>query len=641
MSRNAEEDARSFGQLVRERREALGWSQEALAAAAFPGSTNKGYISRIENGKVPNVTRETVRNIARALGIEPENIPAALRWPGATAEVKNTNTIAHEIQDQLARLIAAKEDLSREFGIKEGMLIALARRYAEDNPRNFDAALLGLERALEVARDERERGRLSSNTSDAVDAIISRINVFNEEGDLEAGKATLDAELALLDKEDQYRRAARLRLHQKGVAQAIMIRSVSDACHHTISTIKLKAASELSKHFELLIESFLDWYDTGLKRGLNFDVEVALCVANGALSHAVGPVQRGIARNCLGFAHRTLGEREAVQRHLRQAIGEHRMALTETSSKQDPLVWASAQHGLGTALVALGERGGEQQIFKDAIVALRSALSVRTREESPASWAESMHVLGIAYAALAERGGGITQIRKAISLYRAALEERMRSGAPDDWASTKTSLGNALLTLGRIENNMAILEEAADSFSSALEIRTREREPLGWASTQYNLGIAFFTIGGLDGGSTRLKDSIVAYRSALTERTRERVPLDWANTLLGLGATLSRIGRNETDTKNLHEAAAAYRSALEEITVEQAPIDWAIATGNLGTALAVVAQRTNDGNLIEDAISRFNAARSVFQKENYADYLVHIDDQIRNSKIVRSQILGS
>ncbi|MEP2470134.1 MAG: hypothetical protein ABJH45_01015, partial [Paracoccaceae bacterium] len=91
-------------------------------------------------------------------------------------------------------LVARGIDNAREFGIKEGMLIALARRYAEGSPGDFDAALAGLERALEVAHHERERGQLPSNISDAVDAIVHQIDALNDAGELDAGQATLDEE---------------------------------------------------------------------------------------------------------------------------------------------------------------------------------------------------------------------------------------------------------------------------------------------------------------------------------------------------------------------------------------------------------------------------------------------------------------
>ena len=86
-------DASEFGQLVRERREARGWSQDSLAAEALSNSERKGYVSLIENGKVPNVTQSTVKKFAQALDIDPKDIPAALRWPEAIELVQDTNTI--------------------------------------------------------------------------------------------------------------------------------------------------------------------------------------------------------------------------------------------------------------------------------------------------------------------------------------------------------------------------------------------------------------------------------------------------------------------------------------------------------------------------------------------------------------------
>ncbi|WP_143515431.1 helix-turn-helix domain-containing protein [Pseudooctadecabacter jejudonensis] len=74
-------DVKKFGELVRERRIAKGWSLEALAAEAFSNSTRKGYVSQIENGKIPKITQNTVRNVALALEINPDDIPRALRWP--------------------------------------------------------------------------------------------------------------------------------------------------------------------------------------------------------------------------------------------------------------------------------------------------------------------------------------------------------------------------------------------------------------------------------------------------------------------------------------------------------------------------------------------------------------------------------
>ena len=230
-------DAKTFGILVRGRRKARGWTQENLASEAYSNEDRKSYISRIENGRIPNITRNTVKTIALILKIDPEEIPAALRWPDATAMVKQTNPAVNEMQ--VEKLVANGQDRAREFGIKEGMLIALARRYAEGSPGDFESALAGLERALEVARDEREKGQLPSNISSAVDTVIARIDAPNDAGDVDAGQAALDDELAGLDAKEARLQAGRARLYQKGVAQAILTRSVENARRFALAAFDL------------------------------------------------------------------------------------------------------------------------------------------------------------------------------------------------------------------------------------------------------------------------------------------------------------------------------------------------------------------------------------------------------------------
>lgn len=55
-----------FGERVRERRKALGWSQEMLAEKA---GLDRTYIGRCEAGK-QNATLKTIYSLAEALGVE-------------------------------------------------------------------------------------------------------------------------------------------------------------------------------------------------------------------------------------------------------------------------------------------------------------------------------------------------------------------------------------------------------------------------------------------------------------------------------------------------------------------------------------------------------------------------------------------
>lgn len=66
MSRSSEDDiARRFGTRLRERRIALGMSQEAFAHAA---GLDRTYVSGIERGK-RNVSLRNIEVLAQALGI--------------------------------------------------------------------------------------------------------------------------------------------------------------------------------------------------------------------------------------------------------------------------------------------------------------------------------------------------------------------------------------------------------------------------------------------------------------------------------------------------------------------------------------------------------------------------------------------
>jgi tetratricopeptide (TPR) repeat protein len=609
------DDAVRFGRLVRETREALGWSGEALAAAAFAGSINKGYISRIENGKVPNITRDTVRNVARALAIDPEKIPPSLRWPEASDVVKDTNTVTHEIKEQLDKLVAAQEDVARAFGIKEGMLIALARRYAEGSPGDFDAALAGLERALEVARDERNRGRLPSNVSEAVDAVIARIDALNDSGDLEGGQTALDAELAALDEDDDRRRAWRARLYEKGITQAILTRSVENACRFVLAQVDLDAPAAPEERYQFIRTVFIEWCQRGRDKGLNFDAEVAIAIARKAVDRAGTMDHRSAMRHNLGNALLSLGERESGTARLQEAVQAYTVALEERTRARVPLDWAMTQNNLGLTLQTLAERESGTARLQEAVQAYTVALEERTRARVPLDWAMTQSNLGIALQTLGKRESGTVRLEEAVQACRAALEERTRERMPFDWATTQNNLGNALWTLGERESGTARLEEAVQSYRNALEEWTREREPLRWAGAQNNLGNALRALGERESGTARLEEAVQAYRNALEEWTRERVPLYWVTAQNNLGNALRALGERESGTARLEEAVQAYRNALEEWTRERAPLDWAMAQNDLGKALLSLGERESGTARLHDAVQAYTAALEELTRE--------------------------
>ena len=83
----------------------------------------------------------------------------ALMFEMASALGEVRDDVKH-VRAAVDRLVEAESARAREFNIKEGMLIALARRFAEGNPGDFDTALRELTRALEVAHEQIKRGQL-------------------------------------------------------------------------------------------------------------------------------------------------------------------------------------------------------------------------------------------------------------------------------------------------------------------------------------------------------------------------------------------------------------------------------------------------------------------------------------------------
>jgi tetratricopeptide (TPR) repeat protein len=384
-------------------------------------------------------------------------------------------TLLEDLNAKVDQLIDRERDLARELGVQEGMLIALARRYAEGNPSDFDAALRGLERALTVAADEIAKNALPANTDAAVDKILKQVDALNEDG-------RIDDAATLIAEEESRAEAGLIRLYDKGIAQAILTRDSDAAATYELKKLPIEVPDPTARFTALRVVR-RTWYERGRDKGLNFDLEVSITLARASIQAAQSPNQSGAALNDLGAALRALGERETGTERLEDAVTAYRAAFEEFTRDRVPLKWATTQMNLGTALAALGERET-----------------------------------------------GTDRLEDAITAFRAALEENTRDRVPLKWATTQMNLGTALQTLGQRETGTARLEDAVTAFRAALEERTRDRVPLKWATTQMNLANVLQTLGKRETGTERLEDAVTAYRAALEENTRDRVPLEWAMT---------------------------------------------------------------------------------------------------------------
>ena len=409
------------------------------------------------------------------------------------------------------RLEARVAVQAEQLGVQKALVHDLARRYAEGNPEDFDGALRGIERALEVAHVERQRGALPSNLPDAVEAVLRQVDALNEAGDLGKGLQTLERELQARADEVERRQAEQVRLCEKGVAQAVLARDAEAACRFELARLDIEASGDAAERFEALRRVQDEWYKRGRDKGLNFDLEVAIALAHACLERARSADDRGTAGNDLGLALWVLGERESGTARLEEAVAAFRAALQERARELVPLDWAGTQNNLGNALSVLGQRESGTARLDEAVDAYRAALQEWTQERVPLDWAMTQNNLGNALWALGERESGTARLEEAVAAYRAALEEWTRERVPLYWAATQNNLGNALWALGERESGTARLEEAVDAYRAALEERTRERVPLDWAATQNNLGEAKVALFGKTGERRYLEEALACY----------------------------------------------------------------------------------------------------------------------------------
>ncbi|MFD3191105.1 hypothetical protein ACFMPD_12630 [Sedimentitalea sp. HM32M-2] len=497
-----------FGQMVEQ---GLPDAQEIIAANLRAATICEGMLAKldqVEHTRAPmptlfrNVTVPALEAVLAEKSFTEDLMPA---W---MAEV--SGTLAH-IRNLVQQLQTQSDKTARELGLSHGLVIALARRYAEGSPEDFDSALSGLEHALETVAAEREKVCLPGNVSDAVDAAVTRVDELNEQGQIDAAEAALVAEL-------ERQEAAEARLIAKGIAQAVLTRNVAFAVRLELKRLALDGGS-----FEDLRIVLDTWYVRGRDSGLRFDLEVAIALAKECLRRASCPDQRGTAQNYLGVALLALGERESGAEKLHQAVAAFEDALKEWSRERQPLDWASAQNNLGSALANLQKRESDTARLYDAITAFENALREWTRER-----------------------------------------------VPRDWATAQNNLGNALSSLGDRVFGTEKLYDAVDAYKKALTVFTRKREPQSWAATQNNLGIALRAIGQRESGTYNLQKALAAYDEALKDRTRQQVPLDWAVTQNNVCKAYITFFDKTGDTRHLDRAQVHLDGAREVIEEMQA-----------------------------------------------------------------------
>jgi hypothetical protein len=312
--------------------------------------------------------------------------------------------------NKLDQLILRSADKARELHLTEQLFISLAKRIANRVP-DINQAYLELERAVEVASNEKAKSALPANTDEAITAILARVDELNNAGQID------DAAAQLLEEEARTE-AGLTRIHDKGIAQAVLTRDADAACYYELKKIAIDT-SEPAAQFGALHRIQDMWYERGRDKGLNFDLEVSIALAHKGCTRASDANQRGMAQNNLGNALQTLGKRASDTQQLEEAVTAYRAALEERTQDRVPLDWAATQNNLGNALSILGERASDTQQLEEAVTAYRAALEEYTQDRVPLYWAMTQENLAIAMLATTDSR---SHVEAALEYVNAALE---------------------------------------------------------------------------------------------------------------------------------------------------------------------------------------------------------------------------
>ena len=288
---------------------------------------------------------------------------------------------------EVAALLEAARDLAQQRSVGTEALIALARRVAE-NVSEPEMAEAQLHRALDEFAELRAKAEQGSNLGDLVDDTMRALSQHNERGDLDAGAKAIERGIETLREREAEAKAGQTRLIDAAIEQHRLRFDVEAVTRWLCDKVRMEQGTLSASELFPLVE---EWRKPALARGLRFEMDVAIALAERAVELATDDEERSDAHNSLGIATRNQGDRvgnKAGQALLARAVAAYEAALQVRTEDGMPAKWAMAQNNLGNALWAQGERaGGEggQVLLARAVAAFEAALRVHTEDAMPAN----------------------------------------------------------------------------------------------------------------------------------------------------------------------------------------------------------------------------------------------------------------
>jgi tetratricopeptide (TPR) repeat protein len=453
-------DVSGFGNLVKSYRGRKRLTQATLALDVFGDENRKGDISRIENGKAGTPQEATLQKLKAKLDI-PQDAIDALR---SEAVVNDAYVDALR-----ARVI----NLADSLHLTHELVTQVARRNAIASHDNFDAALAGIEEALRVTAAD--RAKPLSNLGAVVDQVFAQVNALNDSGNLEGGTRALKAAMAAQKGKLAEAAQGYKALLAKGVAQAVLDRSVPDAVNIE-NEILLLDEPDNTLRFWARQKRLTNWYQKGRSRGVLFDLEVSTSLAQENIKAARSEQQVGAAWDDFGTILIIIGDLKGSDDHYSRAMKAYEKALSVTDKVQNLSLWLISFNNLAISIRKLGALRGDQSLLEKAASCFDQVLKNWTRGSDPRNWARARNNLGIALTGIGALAGSAFHLQLAVEAFQDALSVWTIVVEPIDWPAANRNLGHALTSLGSMEKNVSFLEKALIAFGVVLPVHIARQE---------------------------------------------------------------------------------------------------------------------------------------------------------------------
>ncbi len=278
-------------------------------------------------------------------------------------------------------------------------------------------------------------------------------------------------------------------------------------------------------------------------------------------------------------------------------------------------------------------------ILVSAREALEGTLTDEYRKQEPYVWAEAQHSLGNILAAMGQQHRVVELYEKAIQCFNSALEVFNREKSPRDWAAAQHNLGTAKQALGRQQEDSKLLKASIDAYTNALREWSRKETPEQWASAMHQLGVTFYAYGRLLKDNRTFEQSVVVYKNALKALDADNYAFELAATHNNCGAVLHNLAEAEESSDRLQEAIRSYETALLVCMEQQLPIHLAvICRVNRSTALRVLAELTKDASVAEEAADEFELIIECFPHALQPLCLKYCEEQMNKAKLLELTI---